>query len=202
MIWLVDLSEIGEDDPDIAETLAVEIAIALELRLAGDGTPAEQLLAHLQQKQMLLILDQFDQLIAEGTEFVLELLERCSGLKLIMTAQAELDLAPEWLVHLGGLETIDDQQNPAVALFLARRAQKQHREIEPAELDGVLTICRLVQGNPLAIELAASWTRSIALEEIVRQIERSADFLGMGTQRTAQTRPAQRGQRGHLIGRL
>ena len=62
-VWFVDLTHIDPNDEDLAEAIAVEIAISLDLRLTGSDTPNEQLVTHLQHKQMLLVLDNFEHVI-------------------------------------------------------------------------------------------------------------------------------------------
>ena len=180
-VWLVELADIDPDDEDLAEAVAVEITIALNLRLSGSAKPADQLLTHLQHKQMLLILDNFEHLLEAGVEIVLDLLKRCEQLQLLVTSRELLQIRPEWAIPLNGLSYPtsgqDDIPSEAVALFVARWAQQQHGEVSPTDLDAIRTICQMVEGLPLAIELAAALTRHTSTQTVVAGLQDGFDML-------------------------
>jgi len=161
-VWLVELADVAADDDDLAEAIAVEIATALDLRLSGPATPVEQLLSHLQHKEMLLVLDNFEHLLA-GVPIVLDIIRRCEHVKLLVTSREALNVRAEWTMALTGLAypagDADEGPSDAVDLFLARQAQQQPGRVETADLTAIRTVCRLVEGLPLAIELAAALTR-------------------------------------------
>ncbi|MCP5099494.1 MAG: tetratricopeptide repeat protein [Chloroflexi bacterium] len=160
-VWMVELENIDPDDDNLAEAIAVDIATVLDLRLTGSATPEEQLLNHLQHKQMMLVLDNFEHLLA-GTQIVLDIVQRCEHVQLLITTREALRIRAEWTIALSGLgyPTSDTDEIPsdAVELFAARRAQHQRGEITTDELTAVRAICQMVQGLPLAIELAAALT--------------------------------------------
>lgn len=161
-VWLVELDDVAADDDDPAEAIAVEIATALDLRLSGPTTPVEQLLSYLQHKEMLLVLDNFEHLLA-GVPIVLDIVRRCEQVKLLVTSREALNVRAEWLVALSGLDfptdEADGRPSEAVELFLARQAQQQAGAVSAADLTAIRAMCRLVEGLPLAIELAAALTR-------------------------------------------
>ena len=131
-VWLVELENIDEDDEDIAEAIAVEIAIVLDMRLTGSAPPVEQLLTHLQHKQMLLLLDNFEHLL-EGVQLVLDIVQRCEQVQLIVTSREALRIRAEWAIALTGLgypgSSSDGVQSEAVELFVARQAQQRRGEL-------------------------------------------------------------------------
>ncbi|MFQ5419135.1 MAG: tetratricopeptide repeat protein [Anaerolineae bacterium] len=159
------------------ENLALTIGAALGISFR-DGRPAQQLLNHLQAKEMLLVLDNFEHLTA-GVSLVRQLLSHAPRVKIIVTSRAALRLQGEWLFPLEGLavesETGDQTQADAVRLFV------QHaRQVNPLFSESAVTsaaaarVCALLAGNPLAIELAAS---SLGFDD-VETLERSlADNL-------------------------
>ncbi|WP_420628420.1 tetratricopeptide repeat protein [Candidatus Leptofilum sp.] len=179
-VWLVELENIDADDNDLAETIAVEIATILDLRLTGSATPVEQLLNHLQHKQMLLVLDNFEHLLA-GAQIVLDIVQRCEKVQMIVTSREALRIRAEWTIALTGLSyptsDADALSSEAVELFVARRAQQQRGAVAADELTAVRNICRLVEGLPLAIELAAALTRHATPQTIANRLQDGFDAL-------------------------
>ena len=179
-VWLAELENIDEDDAHVAEAIAVEIATILDMRLTGSATPIEQLLNHLQHKQMLLVLDNFEHLL-DGVQLVLDIVQRCDKVQLIVTSREALRLRAEWAIALTGLgypsNGNDAMQSDAVALFVARQAQQRWGELAAAELTAVRHICHLVQGHPLAIELAAAQTRHSSCQAVADSLRQGFDAL-------------------------
>lgn len=179
-VWLVPLADVDPDDDDLAEAIAVEIATALDLRLTGSATPIEQLLNHLQHKQMMLVLDNFEHLLA-GVPIILNIVERCNKVQLVVTSREALRLRAEWSVRLTGLgyptSSTDELSSDAVELFAARRAQHQRGAISPDELAAIRQICLLVAGLPLAIELAAALTLHTSIRAVADSLNDGFDAL-------------------------
>lgn len=180
-VWLVELAEVDQDDDDLAEAIAVEIATVLDLRLSGSATPVEQLLDHLQHKQLLLVLDNFEHLVEGGMQLVLDLLQHCESIQLLITSREALRTRAEWTVTLTGLDYPTDNQDlaqsDAVDLFAARRAQGQRETMSLDDIVLVRQICRMVEGLPLAIELAAALTHSVSLHTIANELRNGFDTL-------------------------
>ncbi len=170
------------------EDMLRAIAEALELQLHPAGDAKSQLIDYLRQKEMLLALDNFEQLLAPGVPSaarVLEdLLENAPGLRILVTSRQRLNLNREWVFVLLGLATPGDafdlgaEKYEAVQLFLqsARRADPGFQPAE-GEASSVVRICQLLEGAPLAIELAAAWTRVMSPGQIALEIEGDLDFL-------------------------
>jgi predicted ATPase len=131
---------------------------------------------------MLLILDNFEHLVAEGRSLG-DILRLAPGVKLLVTSRVRLNLREEWCLELAGLDVPPPDHNApeaysAVALFVqqARRVRAGY-ELSPADAPHVARICRLVEGVPLGIELAASWLRVLTCAEVAAEIEQNLDFL-------------------------
>jgi predicted ATPase len=142
-----------------------------------------QLQTFLSDKHLLLILDNFEHLLA-GATLVDDLLTHAPNIKIIVTSRARLNLTSENLFTLEGMD-FPDWETPedaltysAVKLFMqsAVRARPDF-ELHPEHLAYVARICRLVDGLPLAILLAASWIEMLSPQEIADEISKSLDFL-------------------------
>lgn len=179
-VWFVPLAGL-QSEKYLPET----IAEALNLTL-GTGSTKSQLINFLSQKEMLLILDNFEHIL-EGTDLLVALLKAAPELKIIVTSRERLNIRAEWLIDIGGLPyLVDDKQLTlaevltfdAVDLFIQRVRQiRLEPELSPQNAAAIVRICQLVQGLPLALELAAAWTRTLSFEDIVNEIEHSLALL-------------------------
>lgn len=159
------------------------LADALQLTLAGSDAPQTQLFNYLRPKNLLLVLDNFEQLMPSA-RFLVEMLQQAPALKLLITSRVRLQLSGEHLMSLEGLpfpptlETADWQQYTAIQLFQQRaRAVYPTFTPETADQAAIIHICQLVDGLPLGIELAASWVRLLSCAEIAHEIEQTLNFL-------------------------
>jgi predicted ATPase/DNA-binding SARP family transcriptional activator len=194
--------------PAVAEALG--FAFSEEAQNRGRSTPRQQLLDYLRRKQLLLILDNYEHLLAkpagpgdndsagtsdnastgDSVEFLTELLSEAPEVKVLVTSRVSLNVQGEHLYPLAGLR-VPDAALPlpadagqlrgsysAVELFVrgARRVRPDF-ELQLDELTHVARICRLVQGMPLGILLAAAWVEMLAPAEIAAEIQHSLDFL-------------------------
>jgi predicted ATPase/DNA-binding SARP family transcriptional activator len=188
-VAFVPLASVGS-----AQAAIPAMAGALRLSFYGPSDPKDQLLNYLFEKQMLLTLDNVEQLLGEGppeasfAELVLEVLRRAPGVKLLVTSREALSLQGEWVFDVGGLafpktEQADKQDEyAAVALFVQRaRRSSPGLAFSAEDMAAIAHICGLVEGTPLAIELAATWLRVLPPAEIAREIEGSLDFLRAGS---------------------
>jgi predicted ATPase/DNA-binding SARP family transcriptional activator/pimeloyl-ACP methyl ester carboxylesterase/tRNA A-37 threonylcarbamoyl transferase component Bud32 len=169
--------------------IVAALAESLDLRFLEAGEPKEQLLNYLQSKKVLLILDNFEHLLA-GVDLVAAILQSAPQVKILVTSREHLNLSQETIYVVGGLDypdwatpverpvTADLATYTAVQLLLQRARQtRSDFEPQPHELHDAGRICRLVQGMPLAIELAAGWVGLLSLHEIGNEIARNLDFL-------------------------
>jgi serine/threonine protein kinase/predicted ATPase/Flp pilus assembly protein TadD len=191
--------ELAEDFPDGAFFVPLamvsepryakqSVAAALNLDFVGNEPPLVQLKNFLREKRLLLVLDNFEHLMAAAPD-IAQTLAAAPGVVVIVTTRERLNLQDEWVHPLEGMHVPDpDTANTAeiasaldkyeaVQLFaeVARRT-KPDFDLQ-GELRHVLRILRLVDGSPLAIQLATAWLSVLPLDEIATEIEDSFDFL-------------------------
>ena len=141
------------------------IGAALGLGESGDGSALERLQTYLQDRVILLVLDNFEQVLPAALQ-IPELLAACPGLCVLMTSREAMHLRAEQTFHVPPLALADPvhlpplvelERVPAVALFLERaRAQAPGFALSPENGRTVLELCIGLDGLPLAIELAAA----------------------------------------------
>jgi predicted ATPase/DNA-binding CsgD family transcriptional regulator len=154
----------------------------LGLRSRRMGDPSAQLLHFLKDKRLLLVLDNFEHLL-EASDIVTLILEETTQVKLLVTSREVLNLHQEWVWPVRGIEypqphdAANTMNYAAVRMFDARA-----RRVNPAfslqqELPAVVEICTLVEGVPLAIELATVWLKSLTCSDILDELRRDIDIL-------------------------
>jgi len=141
-----------------------------------------QLFSFLAAKSALLLLDNFEQLTAQAG-FLSQLLAAAPQVKLIVTTRQRLDLPGEWFLPVSGLAYPGAQESElapqfaAVQLFVKSAARSVPFQPAPADWPAIARICQLVEGIPLAVEMAAAWVKMLSCAEIAAEIERDLDFL-------------------------
>ncbi len=185
--WFVALAPVQSD-----QGLIPAIANALGLAFyKGETAPIQQLLDYLRQKQLLLILDNFEHLLEAGRELVVEILEAASQVKIIVTSRERLNLQAERVYRVPGMSipdeltqaTWNDPQEQARSFSGIQLLVERARQVQPdfqltrRNLEAVVRICQLVDGSPLGIELAVGWLELLPPEEIAGEIAHSLDFL-------------------------
>jgi len=164
-----------------AELVPTAIAQTLAVKISGLSPHLESLLEYLNDKEMLLVVDNMEHLL-EAAILLTDILTGAPGVKIVATSRQRLELAEEWVFDLPGLPLPDADtplaENSAVTLFLqtAQRATRQF-VLTPEEETAVIRICHLVGGMPLALQLAATWVRILSCTEIAQEIEQDLDFL-------------------------
>lgn len=169
----------------IANRLGSAIAGALKFSFQGSTELLTQVSNYLAPKKVLLVLDNFEQLV-EGAVLLGDLLKRAPHLKLLITSRERLNLQDEWVLDIEGLTyplnyellATNYQDYSAVALFM-QRAQRVRTNFTLTDSNApfIGRLCQLVEGAPLALELAAGWLKVLSCQEIVAEIERGLDFL-------------------------
>ncbi|RCK73896.1 MAG: Transcriptional regulator, LuxR family [Anaerolineae bacterium] len=180
-VWYIPLVAVPSPE-GLATTMVESLGISLE----GQRDIHSQLFNYLKNRKALLILDNFEHLI-EGVSLIEDLLKRAPSIKMMVTSCERLNLQLEWLYHVQGLEYPSHEDEPieeysAIQLFLhsAKRVNPSF-SLQKADRPYVVQICRFLDGMPLGIELAASWTHLLSCQEIVREIEQDLDFLTVST---------------------
>ena len=188
-VWLVELAALS--DPGLVpQTVAAVVGVREELGKALMPTLAE----HLRSRQLLLVLDNAEHLVAACAELATAVLRQCPELTLLVTSRESLVIAGEQMYRVPSLslpEPLHDftpesiVSSEAVRLFV-ERAQAHRPEFRVTEQNAasVASICRRLDGIPLALELAAARVRALAVEEIDRGLDRRFRFLTGGS-RTA-----------------
>jgi predicted ATPase/DNA-binding SARP family transcriptional activator len=158
--------------------VAGEIAVSLAQRDGTDGPSADDLSSYLRNRELLLVVDNFEHLLAAAV-LVAELLALAPGLQVLVSSRIALRIRGEQVFELDPLELPVGQsepelsQSPAVQLFLqCALAANRKLEIDPAMTRTVAGICRALDGLPLAIELAASRSQSLTPAQIADQLAR------------------------------
>ena len=184
-IYFVSLAPLSE-----TEAIIPAIAEAVAYPFQSDGrSPHQQLLNYFRQKTALLLLDNFEHLI-DGVEFITDLLRECPRVKILATSRERLHLHEERVYPLQGLafpkeESInvtsgddDIATYAAVKLFQqsARHVQPDFA-VAPEDSAPLTDICRLLDGMPLGLELAATWVNMLSVADIVTEIRQNLDFL-------------------------
>jgi predicted ATPase/class 3 adenylate cyclase len=183
-VFLVRLASITD-----ADLLESSIAEAVGVREQG-MTPISNLLKEsLSSKKLLLLLDNFEQLLS-GASFVTEILAAAPGVKALVTSRAALRVSGEQEYAVPPMTAPDPERvsslanlsgYEAVELFIQRaRAVKPELEFDDSNAHSVAEICWRLDGLPLAIELAAARVRLLTPEDIVNRLDRALALLGGG----------------------
>ncbi len=183
-VYFVPLAAIREPD-----FVLPAIAQALGLSEAGARSPLEELQAALSDQSLLLLLDNFEQVLAAASPLA-DLLAVCPQVKLLVTSRAalrlqwehELPVFPLALPDLAQLPTGDALlQYAACALFVERvQAIQPMFQVTEAAVRPIAEICLRLDGLPLAIELAAARTRLFSPQALLSRLEHRLDVLSGG----------------------
>jgi predicted ATPase/DNA-binding CsgD family transcriptional regulator len=181
-LFFVNLQPIGT-----ADGLIAAICDLLALPLSHRETPQIQLQHYLRDKQLLLLLDNFEHLL-DGAEVITDLLQAAPAVTVLATSRTALNLQEERLLRVDGLpcpqaatqgnvEHVQEEEDSALQLFVERARRVRPALNAQAEKAAMIQICHLVEGMPLALELAATWTKTLSCQEIAQEIQQGTDFL-------------------------
>jgi len=184
-VWFIDLA------PATVAVLPAMLLQRLNAPETGSADARQRLMAYLADKEMLLVLDNFEHLV-EDAGLATELLAAAPAIKILATSRASLRLQEEWLEPLTGMETpppaalqIDPHSNrpellesaPDLGAYDATRLFLQciHRfqpDFAPDDADArlIAQLCRQLEGMPLGIELTAAWMRSLPLSALAVEV--------------------------------
>jgi predicted ATPase len=170
-----------------ADNIVHAIARALDIPLADHDDPSRELLKFLEDRRCLILLDNFEQLVdSTGMDILEHLLAGAPGITVLITSRLRLNLQSEWSVDIHGLAMPDPEvatpeqvaQTDAVRLFVSRARRMDFTFSLTAETrKDVVRICRLLDGSPLGIVLAAAWLRMLSCHEIAEELAVGLDFL-------------------------
>jgi predicted ATPase/DNA-binding XRE family transcriptional regulator len=164
--------------PTCAKELGLEESQSLSL--------VGQLMTRLRDKQVLLVLDNFEQVGSAATD-VIDLLAACPGLKVLVTSRAVLHLQTEYEFHVSPLEfpdltqqmTVEDLlRYPSITLFIERvKTMLPDFPMTESNLQTIAQICIRLDGLPLAIELAAPRIKALSPQGLLERLPRRFDVL-------------------------
>jgi len=183
-VWFVELSPLTDPEP-----VASAIGQTLGVREAGSRSPEAQLIDHVETREWLLILDNFEQ-VSEAAPLVARLLAQCPGLKVLVTSRMALRLRGEMELAVPPLpvprlletgQTDDLACNASVALF-CQRARSINPDFLLTEKNALTLaeICRRLDGLPLAIELAAARIRLLTPQAMLSRLDQRLPVLAGG----------------------
>ena len=174
-VTFVDLTPITD-----AANIPATIAEALGM-FGVEKDPLDALTFYLYDQDKLMILDNYEHLL-DGVGYVRALLEK-TPVTILVTSRESLRLNAEWRYDLRGLPIPEDiapdgpEQGDAVSLF-AERARHVRASFDlDQHRDDVLKLCHMVDGMPLALELAAAWMEALPPETLVEELSHSLDVL-------------------------
>jgi predicted ATPase/transcriptional regulator with XRE-family HTH domain len=168
------------------EQTVTAIADALGCVLYGTSDRADQLVHHLREQELLLVLDNFEHVLVDPgcIDLVGDLVNGAPGLTVLVTSREPLNLQQEWVFDVHGLPLptsaeVDALEESSAAQLFVQRAQQMGADVTATveEREAVWQICRLVEGLPLGLELAAAWVRTLSCQEIAQEIQRNVDVL-------------------------
>ncbi len=185
-VYFVNLAPISD-----SAFVVPSIAQVLDLKETGEQPLLDLLKTYLREKQLLLLLDNFEQVVSAAIQ-VADLLTACPQLKVVVTSRAvlhvrgeqEFDVPPLALPdprHLPDLETLS--QYEAVALFIWRaQAVKPEFRLSDANASAIAEICVHMDGLPLAIELAAARIKLLPPQALLARLGQLLQLLTSGAQ--------------------
>ena len=182
----------GVDD---ADQLLPTLAAALDVDLHDGGDAASRLSDFLRDKSLLLLLDNMEQ-FAGRAGVLNDVLAAAPGLSILVTAREPLHCTGEQCLILDGLPYLRAHEpdgsasggapHDAARLFMQRAERVRPGFDFAQEAAEILEICRLVEGMPLALELAATWVRTLSCAAIVAELAQGLDLLATPAQNVAE----------------
>jgi predicted ATPase/class 3 adenylate cyclase/tetratricopeptide (TPR) repeat protein len=179
--YFVPLAQLSSADflvPTVAESLKFEFDTHI-----SNLDSKNQLLEFLGEQSMFLVMDNFEHIL-EGASLIPEILNHAKNLQLIVTSRERLNLQGEWTYDVGGMsypengDHAGENGHSAMNLFFdrARQVDPGFKMIGDVRRD-ISQVCKLVDGIPLGIELAAAWVSVLSPEEIAEEIRNNLEFL-------------------------
>ncbi len=184
--WLVELADVRD-----SRLVANAVIAALDLRDQAATDPVALLLGYLENKELLLVLDNCEHLLDAASVLVTEVIRAAPGVRIVATSREPLSAPGEHVLPVPPLELPSPhateplnrlRQNEAVRLFVERsEAASGVFELSQENQRAVVDVCRRLDGLPLAIELAAVRTRVLTVQQILgRLTDRFALLTGGG----------------------
>lgn len=180
-VFFVSLEAVGKAS-QIAQTIIDAIVDAHNIQTQAYRPAEDTLVDFLKTRHLLLVLDNLEHLL-EGVGFISRVMGDAPHVTVLATSRERLNLLEEWVLQIKPLpydSTSDDadaHNGSAVQLFVDMAQRVMPDFSLEGHLDAVRRICQLIDGMPLAIELAASWVRVMSPLQIVEHIAAGLDIL-------------------------
>ncbi len=187
--WVAELAPVK-----VPELVPETVVGALGIRSAGGGSPTERLVAHLRDRQLLLVLDNCEHVQGAATALAAELLASCPDVRVLVTSRHALELPGELVLTVPPLPLpkpgpSQGSGHPealmhydAVRLFVDRAtASWSSFQVTEVNRDALAELVRRLDGMPLAIELAAVRVRSLTVEQILDRLSDRFALLTRGS---------------------
>lgn len=184
-VWFIELAPLS--DP---RSVPQAVASALGVKEQGGGALLDALLRYLRDKTLLIVLDNCEHVVQACAEFAQRVLQTAPNVKLLASSRDALQTAGETVIHVPPLAAPDAgatitpaglAQIDAVRLFIDRATAAQPAfRVTDKNAAAVATICRRLDGIPLALELAAARTRAMTVEAIAARLDDRFKLLVTG----------------------
>ncbi|GAA4182135.1 BTAD domain-containing putative transcriptional regulator [Streptosporangium oxazolinicum] len=189
-VWLVELAALDRPNaPETTGSLIDVVTTALDIHdSAAPGNPLDRLVGALRSRRLLLVLDNCEHLVEPVAELTELLLRAVPGLRVLATSQEPLALTGEVVWNVPPLETPDAaadldalERTGSVRLFVTRaRATTRGFVLDADTAPAVATLCRRLDGIPLALELAATRVRALGVHGLVARLDDRFRLLATG----------------------
>lgn len=185
--WVVELAGLTRTDGDGSDNTRVAVVTAIARALGSEATEVNELARQLGSSSMLLVLDNAEHLVDAVAEVVAVLLAGCPQLRLLVTSREPLAVGDEQICRLAPLATPGAEESPeaidnspAVALFAARaKAADRDFALTPTNRAHVVELCRMLDGLPLALELAAARINVLPPQALLERVRAVGDLPGL-----------------------
>jgi predicted ATPase/DNA-binding CsgD family transcriptional regulator len=184
--WVAELAPV-----QVPELVPEAVVGALGIRSVEGGSPTERLVAHLRDRQLLLVLDNCEHVQEAATALAAELLAECPDIRVLATSRHALGLPGELVLDVQPLPTPGAGRTAgspealmhydAVRLFVERATSSWSSfRVTAANQEALAELVRRLDGVPLAIELASVRVRSLTVEQILHRLSDRFALLTQG----------------------
>lgn len=156
--------------------LITTLANQLNIQLFENLPLLSQVIDWIHERRILIVFDNFEHLL-DAKKVVLRLVLETEYTKFLVTSRQALQLQLEYLHQLTGLDTQSGQNASAVKMFAAYASRANSTFNPQKEVSDIIRVCQVVDGMPLAIQLASSWVKSISCRTIAEAIDKNYQNL-------------------------
>lgn len=184
--WFIDLTDLTtwpERQLGSADRIAGLVGVAFGVHHQGGGSSdLQRVYDALAVRSALLVLDNCEHVVVEASEFVAEVLQRAPHVRVLATSREPLGLPDEHRFHLDTLDTEESEDggpSEAASFFASRaRAVDPGFDLDDQTMPLVVELCRRLDGLPLALELAATRIRGIAVQDLLAHLTDRLNLIG------------------------